>query len=307
MGTPDFAVASLDKIHNSKHNIKAVITSVDKPAGRGNKLRQSAVKKYAFEQDILVLQPKNLKSEEFNEELKSLNADLFVVVAFRMLPKIIWDMPLLGTINLHGSLLPDYRGAAPINWAVINGDSKTGVSTFFINEKIDTGELLLQREIKISKNDTAGSVHDEMMDIGADCLLETIDKIAQEKVNPIMQQWNSSYRNAPKIFKEDCKVDWTLTTEEIFNKIRGLSPYPTAYTEIMNGEVKKSLKIFFAEVGEDTSMVSGEIKITEDGRMFIGTKNGSLIILDLQLEGKKRMKTGDFLQGFRVESTLKAL
>jgi methionyl-tRNA formyltransferase len=307
MGTPDFAVASLDKIHKSGHKVRAVITSVDKPAGRGKKLRQSAVKKYALEQDILILQPKNLKDEEFNAALKSLDADLFVVVAFRMLPKVVWDMPKMGTINLHGSLLPDYRGAAPINWAVINGDNKTGVSTFFINEKIDTGELLLQREINISKNDTAGSVHDAMMHIGAECLLETIDKIALDDVNPIVQQWNSSFRKAPKIFKEDCKIDWTLPSEVIYNKIRGLSPYPTAYTEMMNGEVKKSLKIFFAEIIDDTTISDGDIKITEEKRMLIGTKDGCLNILDLQLEGKKRMKTSDFLQGFRVDSALKAL
>jgi len=298
MGTPDFAVASVKKLMQSDIEVAAVITAPDRPAGRGQKLQQSAVKKYALSNDIKVLQPEKLKANDFLEELRAINADLFVVVAFRMLPDVVWQMPKLGTINLHGSLLPKYRGAAPINWAVINGDTHTGVTTFFIEKQIDTGKIIDSARIKIEKTDTAGSIHDKLMDVGADLLSKTVEKIfegtATRKAQP-----DELATHAPKIFKPDCKIEWANDTISIFNKIRGLSPYPTAYCIIKNNETTKTIKLFKVDYDLDTKNNVGELKVKDD-LIYIGTNNGWIIIHELQLEGKKRMKSQDFTKGFDI-------
>ncbi|WP_157454343.1 methionyl-tRNA formyltransferase [Crocinitomix catalasitica] len=303
MGTPDFAVASLNALLDNNIDVKAVITSPDRPAGRGQKIAMSAVKEFALSKDIQVLQPTNLKDDAFIASLKDLNASLFVVVAFRMLPEIVWAMPELGTINLHGSLLPQYRGAAPINWAVINGEEQTGASTFFIEKEIDTGKIIDTVKIAIGPNDTAGIVHDKLMIQGAQLLAKSVQEIFEGKVNAIAQD-NSTLtdlqKHAPKIFKPDCKIDWNNTSETIHNKIRGLSPYPTAWTEIVNDTQKKSLKLFHSEIVNDSKLEVGQVTVAEN-ELFIGTNNGSIKIIELQLEGKKKMKTSDFLKGFKFE------
>jgi len=259
-----------------------------------------------LENDLKLLQPKSLKNEDFLTELKSLGADLFIVVAFRMLPEVVWAMPAMGTINLHGSMLPDYRGAAPINWAVINGDKETGVSTFYIQQKIDTGRIIEQRKIAIAREDTAGDLYMRMMEIGANTLLNTIDMQAQNKIQATEQEWNENYRKAPKIFKEDCKVEWDDNAESIYNKIRGLSPYPTAFTILIDeDETKKSLKIFFAEIDKNHKLNPGEVKMIGQEKLLIGTKDFALNIKDLQFEGKKRMKIDDFMRGFQTKKTWK--
>jgi methionyl-tRNA formyltransferase len=300
MGTPDFAVGSLAKIMEAGIEVAAVVTAPDRPAGRGQKLQASAVKKYAVVHNIPVLQPEKLKADDFIAALKKINADLFVVVAFRMLPEVVWQMPRLGTINLHGSLLPKYRGAAPINWAVINGDTETGVTTFFIEKEIDTGQIIDSAKTPINKDDTAGTVHDRLMSIGAALLTETIQKIfngtATKKPQP-----QSQVTHAPKIFKPDCKIDWTKDALSIFNTIRGLSPYPTAYTVIKNEEEVKTLKIFKVDYQVNQSNQSGKIKIEND-LVWIGCSNGWIIIHELQLEGKKRMHSTAFIKGFDFEN-----
>ena len=298
MGTPDFAVASLSKILDSDIEVAAVVTAPDRPAGRGQKLQESAVKKYAVLNGIPVLQPEKLKAETFTDALKKINADLFVVVAFRMLPDMVWQMPEMGTINLHGSLLPKYRGAAPINWAVINGDTETGVTTFFIEKQIDTGEIIDSARIPITKSDTAGSVHDSLMAVGANLIVETIQKIfngtATKKPQP-----DEMATHAPKIFKPDCKIDWDLDTISIFNKIRGLSPYPTAYTIIRNGDTIKTVKLFKVDYEITSQNNTGKLK-SENELLWMGSNNGWVIIHELQLEGKKRMASQDFLKGFNI-------
>lgn len=305
MGTPDFAVASLKALVDGRYNVVGVITAPDKPAGRGNVLTESAVKKYAVENNLKVLQPEKLKNPEFLAELKNLNADLQVVVAFRMLPEVVWNMPILGTFNLHGSLLPQYRGAAPLNWAVINGETKTGVTTFLLDHEIDTGKVIFKRETPIGENETVGDVHDRLMETGAKLVLETVDAIAEGNIQPVAQTVlinEITIKHAPKIFKEDCKIDWKKDLESIRNLIRGLSPYPAAWTNLVNKKTGTEIltKLFFAQKAE-SEKVAGSGTIDTDGKTFLNVacKNGWLQITDLQIAGKKRMKTDEFLRGFQ--------
>lgn len=302
MGTPDFAVESLKAILDSNIEVSAVVTSPDRKSGRGLQVNVSAVKKFALENNLKVLQPEKLKSPEFIQELENLKADLFVVVAFRMLPEIVWNMPPKGTINLHGSLLPDYRGAAPINWAVINGETKTGATTFFIEKEIDTGKVIDTVEISIGKNETAGSVHDRLMVSGAQLLAKTVEQILTGDVQAISQNELSTkqLKEAPKIFKPDCKINWNLNSEKIHNKIRGLSPYPTAWTAIQQGESIKTIKLFESKCHPSEVNNVGKIKLEEN--VFFGTANGWIEIIQLQLEGKKRMAANDFIKGFDLSS-----
>ena len=303
MGTPEFASHSLEKLIASDFTIKAVITAPDRPAGRGQKVMFSNVKETALKHELTVLQPTNLKDPEFIQELEKLNADLFVVVAFRMLPEVVWSMPRLGTINLHGSLLPNYRGAAPINWAVINGETETGVTTFFIEKEIDTGKVIDTAKTPISKEDNAGTVHDRLMEIGANLLSTTVQKIFNGEASGTPQKdlITGELKEAPKIFKEDCKIDWNQPVETVFNKIRGLSPYPAAFTSIQNTEnqSQKSVKIFQTTLTSKPSK-AGELR-QEEG-LFIGCADYFLEIETLQLEGKKRMETEEFLRGFSFEN-----
>jgi methionyl-tRNA formyltransferase len=301
MGTPEFAVPSLNKIYEAGYEIAAVITAPDKPAGRGMQLTQSAVKKFALEKKLKILQPEKLKSPEFIEELKSLKADLQVVVAFRMLPEIVWNMPPMGTVNLHASLLPQYRGAAPINWAIINGEKETGVTTFKLQQQIDTGNILLQEKIPVSENETAGTLHDKMMNIGADLLLKTIQQLSNGTLKEIPQPSisnveHATLRAAPKIFTETGEIKWNQNVQEIYNLIRGLSPYPSAFT-FLNG---KKLKIFSAE--KENSGESNEAgQFLTDHKTFLkfAAKDGFISLKEIQLEGKKKMKIEDFLRGWR--------
>lgn len=296
MGTPDFAVPSLDILVQNGYDVVGVITSPDRKSGRGQKVAQSAIKKYALEKGIKVLQPLKFKNEEFLDELKSLKADLQIVVAFRMLPEIVWDMPRLGTINLHGSLLPDYRGAAPINWSVINGDQETGVSTFFIEKEIDTGNIIQQTIINIGSEETAGELHDKMMVTGAETLLSTVQKI--EKGTAIGKKQESfdksERRKAPKIFKEDCEINWGNASQNIHNFVRGLSPYPTAWTQIGD----KTFKIFKGKLTTIKSEKSGTLKTDNKTFIQIETQDFNYEILELQMQGKKRMPLTDFLRGY---------
>lgn len=297
MGTPDFAVASLDALVQANFDIVAVVTAPDKPAGRGQKLNESAVKKYAIEKSIPILQPEKLKNPEFLEALKSYQADLQVVVAFRMLPEVVWNMPSKGTINLHGSLLPQYRGAAPINHAIINGEKESGVTTFFLTHEIDTGDIILSDRTPISDDETAGELHDKLMVIGANLLVKTVTAIANGDFSEQPQPKSDELKHAPKIFKEDCKIDWNNSTIKIHNLIRGLSPYPTAFT-LLND---KTLKIFKAEP-EDTEPAIAAGGFLTDNKTYLkfATKDGFIKLLDIQFEGKKRMLIADFLRGMRL-------
>ncbi len=295
MGTPQFAVSSLEKLIHEGFDIAAVITAPDKPAGRGLVSTESPVKKCAIQHGIKILQPTNLKAQSFIDELKQLHADLFVVVAFRMLPEIVWDMPELGTINLHASLLPDYRGAAPINHAILNGETETGLTTFFLKKEIDTGDILFTKPIEILPDDNAGSLHDKMMLAGAELLFKTVKVIESRSFNTMPQHKNSN-KTAPKIFKEDCKIDWNNSSQTIYNFIRGLSPYPTAWTILED----KTLKIFSGKIIFDKTSQSPGNYIT-DGKQYLrfATADGLIDITELQLEGKKKMSVTDFLKGYR--------
>ncbi|MCH5241730.1 MAG: methionyl-tRNA formyltransferase [Muribaculaceae bacterium] len=299
-GTPEFAVESLNKLVESGADIAAVVTMPDKLAGRGHKLIQSDVKKYALEKGLRILQPEKLKSPEFILQLREINADLFIVIAFRMLPEIVWKMPRLGTFNLHASLLPKYRGAAPINWAVINGETKTGVTTFFLKPEIDTGDIIQQREILIQPLDNVGSVHDKLMHLGAEMVLETVKAIENNMVHTIPQP-KGNHIPAPKIFKETCKIDWGKTATEIHNLVRGLSPYPAAWTTMMDNKVIEpmDIKIFDTKVCNDNLLFGkpGEITILKD-RLLVSTGDSHLEILSLQPAGKKRMEASAFLRGY---------
>lgn len=303
MGTPEFAVASLDALVKAGCNIVGVITAPDKPGGRGMLLQQSAVKKYAAENNLTILQPEKLKNAEFLKELKYLNADLQIVVAFRMLPELVWNMPHMGTVNLHGSLLPQYRGAAPINWAIINGDKETGVTTFKLKQEIDTGDILLQQSFAIGENETAGEVHDKMKDIGAQLLLKTVeglvnDSLKEQPQSNIIHHTSYILRHAPKIFTETCQINFTKTVEEVFNLVRGLSPYPAAFC-FLNG---KKLKVYSVnKVNKVPAVSPGDFET--DGKTFLqfACSNGYVSIQDLQLEGKKRIEIKDFLRGYRFE------
>lgn len=305
MGTPDFAVESLKALVENGYNVVGVITAPDKPAGRGKKLAEPAVKKYAVENGLQVLQPEKLKDPGFLAELKKLQADLQVVVAFRMLPEAVWAMSKLGTFNLHGSLLPQYRGAAPLNWAVMNGERKTGVSTFLLDHEIDTGKILFKRETEIGDSETVGNLHDRLMRIGADLVVATVDALAGGNVQALDQAQLADaqgIKHAPKIFKDDCIINWEKDTESVRNFIRGLSPYPTAWTKLVHNETGKTTatKIFFAEKCP-LSEIASPGTIVSDGKttLKVACGNGWINISDLQLAGKKRMATIDFLRGFQ--------
>tara|TARA_R110002012_G_scaffold58818_1_gene152952 strand:+ start:7557 stop:8504 length:948 start_codon:yes stop_codon:yes gene_type:complete len=300
MGTPDFAVAILDKLVKSDSNIVGVITAPDKPAGRGRKLHKSAVKVYAMEHGLKIMQPTNLKDPNFIEELKGLHPELQIVVAFRMLPKVVWDMPKLGTFNLHASLLPQYRGAAPINWAIINGEQETGVTTFFIDDKIDTGAILLQKKTNISEEDTAGTLHDKLMHLGADLVLETINKLENKEIAPSKQQENRPLKEAHKIHKETCEIDWNQDITSIYNFIRGLSPFPTAWTTLHNGEDDLFLKIYSAKMDlEPHQLKVGTVAATKN-ELKVAVKGGYINLLEIQLPGKRKMTTKEVLNGLKL-------
>jgi methionyl-tRNA formyltransferase len=300
MGTPEFAVSILDKLYKNNIDIKAVVTAPDKPAGRGRKINESAVKKFAVDHNLKILQPTNLKDEAFLDELKNLNADLFVVVAFRMLPEQVWGMPAMGTINLHASLLPDYRGAAPINRAIMNGDKKTGVTTFFIEKEIDTGKIIEQEAIDIGPNENVGSLYERLMKLGAEVTLRTVNKIKEGDVEGINQDSviNTPLRPAPKIFKEDCKVNFHLTAKQVHDHIRGLSPYPGAWAQLKDKESGsiKTFKLFESRITDIPSEGNKEALTTEK-QIFIPFSDYYLEILQIQAEGKRRMNALDFLLG----------
>lgn len=301
MGTPEFAVAGLEKLIVEGYNVKAVITAPDRPAGRGRKLKESAVKIYALQQDITLLQPTNLKDESFISELKQYQADLFIVVAFRMLPKVIWELPTMGTLNLHGSLLPQYRGAAPINWAIINGEKETGVTTFFIDEKIDTGQIILNKKINIRNEETAGELHDRMMVLGAQTIVDTVELIRKGEAEPKPQP-NQITKAAPKISKEDCLINFNQSIIEIHNLIRGMSPYPTAWIRLKHKEhhQEKVMKIFRSKILNDNKNDKLIIKAI-DKSLVLETYRGTLSLLEIQLEGKIRLEASSFLTGFHPE------
>lgn len=298
MGTPDFAVATLKAMLDAGANVVGVITAPDRPAGRGMKLQPSAVKQFAVENGLKVLQPTNLKSEEFLAELRALEATLQVVVAFRMLPEVVWNMPKNGTFNLHASLLPQYRGAAPINWAVINGEKESGVTTFFLQHQIDTGNIIFQEKVSIADDETAGELHDELMRVGADLVVKTLQAIGNGTAPSIPQNTiEGELKEAPKIFKETCKIEWNRSVDEVYNLIRGLSPYPTAFTTLVKEEEEIGLKIFQARKTDKRENEKTGILSVENGKLFISCADGLLEILELQMAGKKRIKTGDFLRG----------
>ncbi|HYC29206.1 MAG TPA: methionyl-tRNA formyltransferase [Chitinophagaceae bacterium] len=297
MGTPEFAVAPLDALVKSGFNIVGVITAPDKPAGRGMQLQQSAVKKYAVEHGLNVLQPEKLKNPQFLDELKALNADLQVVVAFRMLPEAVWNMPPLGTINLHASLLPQYRGAAPINWAVINGEKETGLTTFKLQHEIDTGNILLQERLSIGDDETAGELHDRMKEVGAALVVRTVEGLAAGNLQGTPQANDASLKAAPKIFTETSRIDWTKPVDDIFNLIRGLSPYPAAFTYLDD----KLLKIYKASKEHAApSVATGAHE--SDGRTYLkfAAADGYISVKEIQLEGRKRMSISDFLRGYKI-------
>jgi len=302
MGTPEFAVASLDALVDAGCTIVGVITAPDKPAGRGLKLQESAVKKYAVEKGLKVLQPEKLKNPQFLEELRSLKADLQVVVAFRMLPELVWNMPPLGTINVHASLLPQYRGAAPINWAIINGEKETGVTTFKLKHEIDTGDILLQEKTQIEENETAGELHDQLKELGAKVLVRTIQGLADDTLNEVAQSelpdaQSETIKHAPKIFTETCRIDWHKPVDEIHNLIRGLSPFPGAFTHLN----EKLLKIYRSEK-ECKQPVIGPGQVETDGKTFLkmAAMDGFILLKELQMEGKKKMNVEDFLRGYKL-------
>lgn len=297
-GTPDFAVHILDKIIESKHEVLGVVTTPDKSAGRGRKIHSSAVANYAKVNDLKLFQPQKLKSKEFLADLEKLSADIFVVVAFRKLPKIVWQMPVEGTFNLHASLLPNYRGAAPINWAIINGEKKSGVTTFFIDENIDTGKMILQKECMILPEDNAGDLHDKLMILGGETTVETLDLISEGSVVAKKQEEHLSIKDAPKLFKENTKIDWSDSIEYIYNFVRGLNPYPTAWTYFSKEEEKKYVKLLSVEIEKaKPAHPVGKI-FSEKNKIGISHQDGIVWVKSLQMEGKKRMYAQDFLNGF---------
>lgn len=307
MGTPDFAVATLKTLIEHKYDVVGVITAPDKPAGRGRKLNESAVKKYAISQNLNVLQPTNLKDEAFIETLKALNANLQIVVAFRMLPEVVWKMPKFGTFNLHASLLPNYRGAAPIHWAIINGETKTGVTTFFIDEKIDTGAIILKEETPISENETVGSLHDKLMLTGSKLVIETLKAIENGNVAPIIQPKTDNLKTAYKLNKENCKIDWQDSLDHIYNKIRGLNPFPSAWCYLNNANETLSVKIFEVEKEQLEHNNPIGLIINNKENLKVAVKNGYLIIKEIQLPGKRKMEVKALLNGFNFERDAKML
>ena len=297
MGTPEFAVASLQAILDADIEVAAVVTAADKPSGRGQKIHESPVKSFALLNNLQILQPLKLKDEHFLDTLRSLDADLFVVVAFRMLPPIVWKMPMMGTINLHGSLLPQYRGAAPINHAIINGEQESGVTTFFIKEEIDTGDVIFRSRVYIENSDNAGDLHDKLMEEGATLLVKTIKAIEVGNIEEKPQVFSKQLKAAPKIFKENCVINWDDKTESVYNFIRGLSPYPTAFTHFKG----KMLKIFYASAEKEFTREKVGTHLS-DGKTFLkfATQDGYINLLEVQHEGKKRMGIEDFLRGIKL-------
>lgn len=302
MGTPDFAVGTLAKLLENGNSVVGVITAPDRPAGRGRKVQESAVKRFALEKGLTILQPTNLKSEEFLKELNALKANLQIVVAFRMLPKAVWSMPEYGTFNLHASLLPNYRGAAPINWAIINGEKVTGVTTFFIDEKIDTGEVIFQEALAIEDDDTAGTLHDKLMDLGGELVLTTVKQIKKGEVITIAQKDPGNLKSAYKIHKETCEVDWSKSVSEIYNHIRGLSPYPAAWSTMINGDQELFIKIYSVSKEIcDHEYEIGRLIFFDKKELKVAVEEGLINLLEIQLPGKRRMKTSDVLNGLKLE------
>ena len=307
MGTPEFAVGILDTIIKNNYEVVGVITAADKPAGRGQKLKYSAVKEYALENNLNLLQPTNLKDESFLATLKSLNANLQVVVAFRMLPEVVWKMPSFGTFNLHASLLPNYRGAAPINWAIINGETKTGVTTFFIDDKIDTGAMILSKETSILFTESAGELHDRLMTIGSEAVVETLALIEKGNVVTTIQTDSTEIKTAYKLNKDNCKIDFSISGIEIYNLIRGLSPYPSAWCFFKDGTEEWNVKLYEAKLVEESHNFETGSIITTKKEIKIAVNNGFLEILSLQFPGKKRMKSFELLNGISFSTNAKAV
>jgi len=313
MGTPDFAVAPLDALINAGCNVVGVVTNPDKPAGRGQKIQESAVKKYALEKGLQILQPEKFRNETFLEELKALNADLQVVVAFKMLPEVVWDMPKFGTLNLHASLLPHYRGAAPINWAIMNGDKESGVSTFLLQKEIDTGNVIFQERVSIGENDNLETLHDNLMEIGSKLVVKTVRAIEVNDYPQIPQEdltnAGEELKIAPKIFKNDCKINWSYSIEKIHNHIRGLSPYPAAWTELTDANQKKvAVKVYAANKEiEEHSLSIGTLVSDKKTYLKVAVDGGFLNLTTIQMAGKKRMQIGDFLRGFQQIDQYKLL
>lgn len=305
LGTPDFAVASLDVLVKNGYNIVGVITAPDKPSGRGLQLTQSAVKQYAVQHNLHVLQPTNLKDPVFLEEVRALKADLQIVVAFRMMPEALWNMPPMGTFNLHASLLPQYRGAAPINHAILNGETETGVTTFFLKHIIDTGDIIFQERVAIGPDENAGELHDKLMALGAGLVLKTVQAIEADNVKPIPQDQvaEEDIKHAPKIFRDDCRIDWTKTAQQIHNHVRGLSPYPAAYTIYIGADGKETnIKVFATKLTlGDNNKKPGSIETDNKSYLIVYAKGGVLEIIELQSPGKRRMKLHEYLAGNKIE------
>lgn len=307
MGTPEFAVATLDALIAEGYNVVGVITAPDRPAGRGRHMHKSAVKQYALKKGLPVLQPKNLKNEIFQNALNALEPDLQIVVAFRMLPRSVWGLPEYGTFNLHASLLPQYRGAAPINWAIINGETETGVSTFFIDEKIDTGAMIMQESTPIFPGEDAGSLHDRLMKIGSELVLKTVKLIAGGDVDPQPQQEHANLKPAPKLTAENCRIDWQADTVTIYDHIRGLSPYPAAWTILINGDQELRVKIYRASMINKECEHETGLVYSENNEIYVACKDGYISIEEIQLPGKRRMQVKDLLNGYEILAEAKML
>lgn len=309
MGTPDFASHILDQLVLDQYNVVGVVTTPDRPAGRGYKLQESAVKKVALKHDLPILQPEKLRNEDFLKDLENLQAEVFVVIAFRMLPKLVWNMPKHGTFNLHASLLPQYRGAAPIHWAVINGETETGVTTFFIDEKIDTGEVIANKTCDITDTDTVGSLHDKLMHLGVDLVKETLDQIESGEVSTqsqdsIIEQYNLVLKEAKKIFKPECHINFNQDVKQVYNHIRGLNPFPGAWATLTSeGDKDKQVKLFNCTYTNQTPSQPAGTFYLEDKLVKIACTNGEILMNTLQLEGKKRMDAGDFQRGFNFDKS----
>lgn len=300
MGTPDFAVAGLKSLLAQDYKVVGVVTAADKPAGRGRKIQESAIKTYAKSKKLQILQPTNLKDDGFLDQLQKLRANLFIVVAFRMLPKVVWQIPEHGTFNLHASLLPEYRGAAPINWAIINGEKETGVTTFFIDEKIDTGNIILQKKAPIASDETAGTLHDRLMALGAETIVETVRQIDNGSVTVTEQGNSKGLKKAPKIFRDTCAIDWHAPMENIHNLIRGLSPYPAAWSTLIQGESQIHFKLFSAAKLPATHEHEIGKVMVKDKSLKVAVKNGYIELLEIQLAGKRRTMVKDLLNGYRI-------
>ncbi len=307
MGTPEFAVTVLKEILEQGYFVAGVITAPDKPAGRGRKFKESAVKAFALSKGLPVLQPTNLKSPEFIKELKGIQPNVQVVVAFRMLPKVVWQLPEYGTINLHASLLPQYRGASPINWAIINGEKITGVSTFFLDEKIDTGDMILQEEVGIDDGDTAGSLHDKLMNTGAQLVIETLELLQNNEVTPKKQITSTELNNAPKLTKDNTKIDWRAPGKKIYKFIKGLTPYPVAWSFLQNGKDLVPIKIYDADWREEEHNMEAGTLIQENKNLKVTVDSGYIYLNEVQLPGKRKMHTRDLLNGYQFEKNAKLL